>query len=311
MNCLRESEVDKVNSFISLPFKSSLMPKKPISTASAATGSSSSNAPPGNSFQINVTKIFLIKAILGAAVLAFAVGRLSVVIFLNAHSDTGVVMTKAGPSYAALPPIIFSPTKEVPHTVYSSKQFDTMSKVSTSDTLLARRAEPPTIEPEEKTEQKEVMVDGSLGNDSWDYYDGPRKEPEEEVVHAPAGQHLLIDIKSVNGVFLNSEEQLAQAMVDLIKMSGLTMLSYHCHGLPPVGVSCIGVLLESHISFHTWPIQGVSKFHPMPFFVGSNVTGALCFLISFFRIFHLTHGDSYARSIHVRPIGLAASPARH
>ena len=76
-------------------------------------------------------------------------------------------------------------------------------------------------------------------------------------MHEPAGQHLLVDIKSVDGTFLNSEDRLARAMVDLIEMSGLTMLSYHCHGLEPVGVSCVGVLLESHISFHTWPIPGV------------------------------------------------------
>ena len=34
-------------------------------------------------------------------------------------------------------------------------------------------------------------------------------------------------------------------------MGGLTLLSYHCHSLLPAGVSCVGVLLESHISFHT------------------------------------------------------------
>jgi hypothetical protein len=55
---------------------------------------------------------------------------------------------------------------------------------------------------------------------------------------------------------LNSEEKLAKAMIDLVEMSGLTMLSYHCHRLQPVGVSCVGVLLESHISLHTWPIPG-------------------------------------------------------
>jgi hypothetical protein len=38
---------------------------------------------------------------------------------------------------------------------------------------------------------------------------------------------------------------------------GLTLLSYHCHGLEPSGVSCVGVLLESHVSFHTWPLEGV------------------------------------------------------
>jgi S-adenosylmethionine decarboxylase len=37
----------------------------------------------------------------------------------------------------------------------------------------------------------------------------------------------------------------------------MTLLSYHCHALLPSGVSCVGVLLESHISFHTWPAEGV------------------------------------------------------
>jgi S-adenosylmethionine decarboxylase proenzyme len=56
---------------------------------------------------------------------------------------------------------------------------------------------------------------------------------------------------------LDSEERLSQAMVDTVSAAGLTMLSYHCHKLIPKGVSCVGVLLESHISFHTWPDEGV------------------------------------------------------
>jgi hypothetical protein len=46
-------------------------------------------------------------------------------------------------------------------------------------------------------------------------------------------------------------------MQDSVIAGGLTMLSYHCHSLHPAGVSCVGVLLESHISFHTWPEEGV------------------------------------------------------
>merc|ERR1740138_449466 len=46
-------------------------------------------------------------------------------------------------------------------------------------------------------------------------------------------------------------------MVNLAAGSELTLLSYHCHSLIPMGVSCVGVLLESHISFHTWPEEGV------------------------------------------------------
>ncbi|EED96723.1 predicted protein, partial [Thalassiosira pseudonana CCMP1335] len=66
------------------------------------------------------------------------------------------------------------------------------------------------------------------------------------------GQHLLIDIKDVDSSFLNSEERVATAMIELINESKLTLLSYHCHSLVPIGVSCAGVLLESHVAFHTW-----------------------------------------------------------
>jgi len=76
-------------------------------------------------------------------------------------------------------------------------------------------------------------------------------------LHEPAGQHLLVDIKGIEAAFLDSEERLAKAMVDTVNHAGLTMLSYHCHKLIPKGVSCVGVLLESHISFHTWPDEGV------------------------------------------------------
>jgi S-adenosylmethionine decarboxylase proenzyme len=80
---------------------------------------------------------------------------------------------------------------------------------------------------------------------------------KHDELHEPAGQHLLVDIKGIEGDFLDSEERLARAMVDTVQHAGLTMLSYHCHKLIPKGVSCVGVLLESHISFHTWPDEGV------------------------------------------------------
>jgi len=75
--------------------------------------------------------------------------------------------------------------------------------------------------------------------------------------YRPAGQHLLVDIRNIASSFLDSEEALSQAMVDVVRESELTLLSYHCHKLTPAGVSCVGVLLESHISFHTWPEEGV------------------------------------------------------
>lgn len=83
--------------------------------------------------------------------------------------------------------------------------------------------------------------------------DGPRLRDQSN----PSGQHLLVDIKNLEAAFLNSESRLADAMQESVKAAGLTMLSYHCHSLHPAGVSCVGVLLESHISFHTWPDEGV------------------------------------------------------
>jgi len=82
-------------------------------------------------------------------------------------------------------------------------------------------------------------------------------DDDDDEDHLPAGQHLLVDIEQVNSAFLNSEVRLAEAMVNVINESKLTLLSYHCHKLIPMGVSCVGVLLESHISFHTWPEVGV------------------------------------------------------
>ena len=41
-----------------------------------------------------------------------------------------------------------------------------------------------------------------------------------EEVHRPSGQHLLVDIKGVDGDFLNSEERLSKALVDTVKETG-------------------------------------------------------------------------------------------
>ncbi|KAL7541057.1 hypothetical protein ACHAXR_010609 [Thalassiosira sp. AJA248-18] len=85
----------------------------------------------------------------------------------------------------------------------------------------------------------------------------PDHNDDSDGLHLPAGQHLLVDIKDVDSNFLNSEERLAQAMIELTNETKLTLLSYHCHSLVPIGVSCAGVLLESHVAFHTWPLEGV------------------------------------------------------
>ena len=83
--------------------------------------------------------------------------------------------------------------------------------------------------------------------------------------YEPSGQHILIDIENVDSYFLRSEERLTKAMMELIQTrTNMTLLSYHCHSNVHQsfrgGISCAGILLESHVSFHTFPIFGIISF---------------------------------------------------
>jgi S-adenosylmethionine decarboxylase proenzyme len=159
--------------------------------------------------------------------------------------------TSRRPSVSLPPPPLLA-GKGVPTTRYTSKLFEEGSRVSTALLNHDGSAE------YSKDEDGNQICDMNLTKHA------DQQQPvmdtmdsEEDAVYEPAGQHLLVDIKNVAASFLDSEERLATAMLDVIKQSELTLLSYHCHGLEPVGVSCVGVLLESHVSFHTWPIEGV------------------------------------------------------
>lgn len=151
--------------------------------------------------------------------------------------------------------------KDAPKTKYTS---------FVSSSVLSSTADYATLHLDTETslnDEEEVCIQTDDGHskcsiDSFkeeDYAEANRMllEVKDDEEHLPAGQHLLIDIERVNSGFLNDEVRLAKAMVDVVNQSKLTLLSYHCHKLIPMGVSCVGVLLESHISFHTWPEAGV------------------------------------------------------
>ena len=209
---------------------------------------------PERPYLVFVTYTFIALSMLASTLVAFAIGRTARVIFLdrshlailerqhelllaleNSNGNNG-----GGKSHKNLPTPMLTGGKTVPHTSYTSKHFDT-SLSSSSDSRWVSEESPPKTKSTvstTSTEENSTMAD-------------------EEEDHLPAGQHLLIDIENVDGIFLNSEERLAEAMITLVNQCGLTLLSYHCHELVPTGVSCVGVLLESHVSFHTWPKEGV------------------------------------------------------
>jgi S-adenosylmethionine decarboxylase proenzyme len=205
------------------------------------------NAPPRQQDKLFVVHLSLFSLIWSLAVavsVAFALGRfarslqqLAPILPLGYNNNNSPI----------LPAPVLPSGKKKPHAIYSGRHFDTPGVTSRhSDVLLDD-----SIQQQQTAFQ--IMPEGTI---KATMEDGAGGGGEEEI-HQPRGQHLLVDIKNVDAAFLNSEEQLASAMLNLTKQSELTLLSYHCHRLEPMGVTCVGVLLESHVSFHTWPIPGV------------------------------------------------------
>jgi S-adenosylmethionine decarboxylase proenzyme len=211
-----------------------------------------------NYYTIRISINFLLSAIILVCTVAYGVGRFSATFAALRLTElytknSSISMSNDGiGAIRSLPLLLTSSKKNIPNSVYSSKHYE-RNNVTTTESLLSRRlANEDQSEPSSTSIERTVDTDGSIAAASSSVYNATL--PPEP--HNPSGHHLLVDFKSVNGKFLNSERLLAKAMIDLVEKSGLTMLSYHCHSLHPVGVSCVGVLLESHISLHTWPIPG-------------------------------------------------------
>lgn len=230
---------------------------------------------PERPYVVFVSTRFLVLGLLSSMLLAFSVGRAARVILLEgprrallAPHDQSTLRNR--PDYhegyarldASLPPPIAKRGSAVPKTVYTSKNFDT-ARSATSSSLLIRRSED-----DEEIEAVDNSVCGKNDDGTKQCSRGKVKvadasdsdkdeDDDDDDEHLPAGQHLLVDIKNVESAFLDSEERLAHAMIEVVNEASLTLLSYHCHALVPAGVSCVGVLLESHVSFHTWPAEGV------------------------------------------------------
>ncbi|CAJ1963560.1 unnamed protein product [Cylindrotheca closterium] len=187
-------------------------------------------------FKVALSTKFVVTSITASCAVAFGMGRLAK---MTLTTPTAVASIKKDPAQIDMPTPIAPKGKEVPETIYTAKNFDTRKSATIFSQWLQQDPEDWNNVPEPINERL---------NETYE-------EDDEE--HLPAGQHLLVDIDNIEADFLDSEERLATAMVDLVNGSGLTLLSYHCHGMVPSGVSCAGVLLESHVSFHTWPAEGV------------------------------------------------------
>jgi S-adenosylmethionine decarboxylase proenzyme len=193
-------------------------------------------------YRVLVPGRFIMLTIVASFSCAFAVGRAARYILVDLQLPSSLA-TDRSQYLSLLPTPVLPDGKRLPQTSYTSKNFDT---------ARSSRVDSRWVLGEEETcdsggNPKSAHNSSSLQDD----------DDTEEEDHAPAGQHLLLDFQFIDGEFLNSEVRLAHAMIELVQECGLTLLSYHCHKLDPAGVSCAGVLLESHVAFHTWPEHGV------------------------------------------------------
>lgn len=204
----------------------------------------------------------IVVILLGCSALAFGVG-----IYL---SSRGIVtspflacgITEEDNTDERQPPVLPNPPllkgKDVPFTRYTSQLFDSKeAKVRSSTVLLNHDGSAEYVKDKDGNQKCDMNLTKHSELPSKNTANQTLPPQHEDGLFQPAGQHLLVDIKNVEAAFLDSEVRLATAMIDVITQSELTLLSYHCHGLIPEGVSCVGVLLESHVSFHTWPKEGV------------------------------------------------------
>jgi len=237
---------------------------------------------PSNSYIVNVSTRFVYLTLSCCILLAYIIGQSSRNLLLKgkfailAPHDSSVLFVR--PDYhegmwgsveqkeSGFPTPKLASGKQKPKTTYTGKTYDTSASATITNLHLEHVKDDYSdsgisINDSNDTDsffkvKKDGMKECSLGKSV--VTDGGNSEDNvNDKPHLPAGQHLLVDIKNIDGEFLNSEERLAQAMVSVVVESKLTLLSYHCHSLIPMGVSCVGVLLESHISFHTWPEEGV------------------------------------------------------
>jgi len=70
------------------------------------------------------------------------------------------------------------------------------------------------------------------------------------------GQHLLVELRDCNKIFLNDLKLTQAFMVDAAKAARATVIGAHFHEFSPHGISGVVIIAESHLSIHTWPEYG-------------------------------------------------------
>jgi S-adenosylmethionine decarboxylase len=70
------------------------------------------------------------------------------------------------------------------------------------------------------------------------------------------GTHLIIELYECHEELINNAQEVEEALIQAVEISGATMVQSVIHQFNPHGISGVVVIEESHFTVHTWPEYG-------------------------------------------------------
>ncbi|TNF56001.1 adenosylmethionine decarboxylase [bacterium] len=67
------------------------------------------------------------------------------------------------------------------------------------------------------------------------------------------GKHLLIELRECNTKILSDLKRVQDVLITAAKVADATIVEVAFHEFSPFGISGMVVIVESHLSIHTWP----------------------------------------------------------
>jgi len=95
---------------------------------------------------------------------------------------------------------------------------------------------------------------------------------------SPLGSHVLVEFYDCDPAVLNDDVLIKQFMETAALKANATVVSSHFHQFSPQGISGVIIIVESHLTIHTWPEQGYAAVDIFTCGASLNPHGAVDYL---------------------------------
>ncbi len=70
------------------------------------------------------------------------------------------------------------------------------------------------------------------------------------------GRHFILEMWDCNREVLNDAKKITQFLRNAANDAGATVVKLISHEFNPPGITAVAILAESHMTIHTWPVEG-------------------------------------------------------